>query len=933
MPEWPLTEKRGGRSVVGLAESFRQGQHDEAGAPSLRRAVRVARTKLRPPTLRDDVIHRGRLLEDLQDSLLSCPLTLVSAPAGYGKTTLLASLSHELPEVPLAWLSLDDEDDDATRFLAAFILCIEELEPAYGVNAEVLLSNLGNPGAEMLRVVDALINEILDNIMEPFVVVLDDLHRISSPATYTALDYLLEHLPEPLHLVVSTRQDPTLSMARLRARRQVHEVRLDDLRFTPDEANQFLNDTLHLDLSPEHLEILRQRTEGWAAGMSLLVDSLRRTNAPADRDGFVENVAQSERLVSDFLAEEVLASQEQEVQDFLLQTAILTELTPALCTAVTGRDDAPAMLESLYRWNLFVMALDPANDTFRYHDFFKEFLLGVLERRMPEHLDELHRRAGEAETVPPRAIRHYSAAGMWDEAASVIERVGEQTIQQGSLEPLQGWIRSLPEEVREGYPGLSFLLGRCAWLGWELDDARFFFEQALEGFEQTDNETGQSETLVHLATCLSTMADIEAAAAATQRALAFSLPPHHRAQVLVERAWVSLARNEWKKTNADLDEAIAIAETSRDPRTLHAVAVDFNSPFMALPGGVDRAERLHRLLQTRAGDEVAPVQVAALVLNALIHVWRGRWDPARQAAQEALETSERFGGLLSSNAEAGVILPLYHAVQGDQATSDQYFEALFQGLEQPALAAFAGPWKPAHLYFLGRVRWAQGRLEEARDAFVRMHPAENTREWPMAPVVREMMAGLLCISDHGYAEAEQHLRWAAELQQQACFSVLFGNANLLLANLYLLWDRYEDAIAELAPVLDEHERHGTPGFILWEGNEMIPLLRLAVEKGVHTSFAAHVLDLFSSVHETFVHETFVHESQPATAPQASQTILSPREIEVLRLVADGLTDGQTAQKLYISPRTVGQHLRSIYRKLDVPSRAAAVRRAAELDLI
>ena len=132
----------------------------------------------------------------------------------------------------------------------------------------------------------------------------------------------------------------------------------------------------------------------------------------------------------------------------------------------------------------------------------------------------------------------------------------------------------------------------------------------------------------------------------------------------------------------------------------------------------------------------------------------------------------------------------------------------------------------------------------------------------------------------------------------------------------------------MAPVLDEHERHGTPGFILWEGNEMIPLLRLAVEKGVHTSFAAHVLDLFSAVHETFV-----HESQPATAPRVSQAILSPREIEVLRLVADGLTDGQTAQKLYISPRTVGQHLRSIYRKLDVPSRAAAVRRAAELELI
>jgi LuxR family transcriptional regulator, maltose regulon positive regulatory protein len=676
---------------------------------------------------------------------------------------------------------------------------------------------------------------------------------------------------------------------------------------------------LNLGLSAEHLALLQNHTEGWAAGIGLLVVSLDRS--PADRDALIAQLGRTDRHVFEFLAEEVLDRQEPAMQDFLLKTSILTELTPELCAALTSRGDALSVLEELYRRNLFVVEVDEPGEVFRYHDLFKEFLLGRMKRELPEErVRELHRRAAEVEGVSSRAVRHYLGARVWTEAADVIEQIGEHLLQRGSLDTLRGWIGALPEEVREAHPRLAYLLGRCAWMKWELEDARRWLERALEGFEAAGDEEGQIETLIHLATCLSTMADIDGAAAVTRRALGFTLPPHHRAQILVERAWVELARKNWVRTNADLDEALALVEASQDPRALHAVAVDFNSPFTALPGGVERTERLCRLLRAHIGGEVNPLQVALHDLMSFAYLWRGRWDEAIRTGEHALATSERFGGLLWADIEVGTILPVCHAIRGDHATADRYFNALFCGFDQPGTEALTRPWMAGILYLLGRVRLLQGRLEEAREIYVQMRAAESDREWPMALVVRVMMQGLLHLSGQRNADAGRFFRQAAALQHEVHFSTLFGNADLLLAHFYLFRNRPEDALTELEPVLAEHERQGTPGFILWEGDVMVPLLRLAVERGIHAAFASHVLDFFEAMDEVVL------------VPEAGET-LSSREVEVLRLVADGLTDGQVAERLYISRRTVGRHLGSIYKKLGVPSRAAAARQAVERGLI
>ncbi|NTW02607.1 MAG: helix-turn-helix domain-containing protein, partial [Oscillochloris sp.] len=389
-------------------------------------------TKLHPPRPRSDLLLRPRLVDPLYAALQHTRLVLISAPAGAGKTTLLATALAELPRAS-AWVSLDPDDNDLARFLAVLLAALDQLAPgagsAAGDLAQVLAARSISPDASIRQAVATLINVVLAAPPVPGLLILDDLHVIDEPAIHTALAYLIDQLPTHLSLAITTRHDPPLPLARLRARRELLELRLPDLRFTTDEAANLLIEHLGLPLSADNIAALYRRTEGWAAGLSLLAASLAPLSTPEARTQFLAHLAQTDRYIFDYLAEEVLNRQDPVTRTFLLETAILSELTPQACQGLTGFANAPAILDELYRRNLFLIQLrtDPAASSdqafYRYHDLFRAFLLERLRREAPEWLRDLHRRAVACVGDPLRMIEHLIQAELWDAAAAEIEAV------------------------------------------------------------------------------------------------------------------------------------------------------------------------------------------------------------------------------------------------------------------------------------------------------------------------------------------------------------------------------------------------------------------------------------------------------------------------------------------------------------------------------
>ncbi|TEU15453.1 MAG: hypothetical protein E3J21_13095, partial [Anaerolineales bacterium] len=633
-------------------------------------------TKLHPPLIGSDHLERPRLLGTIHEAVTTRRLTLFSAPAGSGKTTLLAALPHAFPDLPLAWLSLDKEDNDPTNFLAVLLAALQELHPSLFANTQTLLTNLPNPGADLRRFMGVLINDILEAQPDPFVLVLDDLHAVTEPAVHGALDYLLDHLPPPLHLAVATRHDPPLALARLRARGQLAELRLTDLRFTHDEVTTLLNERLGLNLPGDDITTLQNRTEGWVAGLRLLAASLDRISTEIERSAFITHLAQTDRYVFDFLAEEVLNRQEPEVRTFLLETAILPELTPALCQAVTGRSDTWTVLEDLYRRNLFLAALDDPGTplhTYRYHDLFAEFLRQRLVQEMPDRTAELHRRAAEAQTDPARAIRHYLAAEMWPEAAQAIEQAGKQLLYRGALDTLRDWIMALPAVTRGSRPWLTCFQGTIAFQRGEFERAQPLLEQALRGFEAMGDQVGQGEALLLLGGVATGLHDMQRADMLLERALAHPLPPGGQTSAHIGRAWVGVYTSNWAQVDAEVTAAIQATLESEDPAAFNALALQLHAPLVFAPGGIAPLERYCNQVLAYFGEGVGLVQAGAYTLLGNIYALQGKLDEAQQATKRARQIGEQLGGFvfLDVNVDFGVLAQAL--MRADYSALEQYW--------------------------------------------------------------------------------------------------------------------------------------------------------------------------------------------------------------------------------------------------------------------
>lgn len=895
------------------------------------------------------VVPRARLDRRLDRRALPA-LVLVSAPAGFGKTTLLtewlAGDGTPLDDHEVAWLSLDRRDSDPAVFWSYVIAALRKVAPGIGADALATLQASASSSAPsaLEAVVAALLNG-LAALDHDVTLVLDDYHLVESVAVHESMRFLLAHVPASFHLVVATRADPPLPLARLRARGELLEVRAADLRFTTDEAASYLNDAMDLALTAQDVAALERRTEGWIAALQLAALSLRdRTDASA----FVAAFAGDDRFVVDYLADEVLDRQPAEVHSFLLETSILNRLSAAVCAAVTARPDARTILDALDRSNLFVVALDSRREWFRYHHLFADVLRARLSAERPDVVPTLHLRASEwfeADGDRFEAVRHALAAGDHQRAADLIERTIPALRQSRQDATLRAWLEALPPEAFVNRPVLRMALVGARMVTGEIAGVDTLLD-GIEAWLASDHATdGTDGTVVH---------DREELA---------RLPTH----AAMYRAALALLRGDLSATVVHAGRAAAFAGDDEVGRGAAA----------ALAGLAHWTRGDLAPAQDRYEEAVAAFERARYLADILgcslgladIQVAQGRLGAAERTLRAGLDLALAHAPLRGT-ADMHVGLAEIHLERDELVAAEEHLAASLAVGEHLALGQHAHRW-----------RVVDARLHAARGdfatAFARLREAEARYDTDYSPRVRPVAAttarvqlaagavdaaaawasasGLSVADDVTYLREYEQLTLArllvatgraheaAALADRVLVAAeaggRVGRAVDALVVLSLAHQAAGDVPTALVALADALHRAAPERFVrvfLDEGEPMTALLRTAVRGGhggqqAVALLAAATLDGPASAP--------VPASAPASAPAPSRPArpalvdpLSARELDVLRLLRTELTGPEIAAELVVSLNTVRSHTKAIFSKLGVTNRRSAVRRADELGL-
>lgn len=502
----------------------------------------LLRTKFLVPRPRPELLPRPRLLEWLESNA-DKRLTLLSAPAGYGKTTLLADFINA-SSLPFAWYTLDAQDSDPTVFLTYLIEALrsmkhapDSLTRAIGQTAQSLLDS-AEANISPQRVLTVLVNELAEVIETPWLIVLEDYHYVASPVVHQLVDFLLENAPNDLRLVISTRVDPPLALARLRARGQLAELRASSLRFRDEEVSHWLQSNLP-EISSESLSLLSEKTEGWVAALQIVRSSLSGRDA-RDVDAMLSGLSGSQQFVFDYLADEVFKRLPDDTQEFLLRTSILQQMDASACNAVASVQNAQSILEELERQNLFVSSLDSQRRWYRYHYLFREFLLSRLQRVETESVNSLERSAGghyESQGELEVALSHYLNAQEYESAARVVSIFAADYIERGRVEVLHRYLSALPADVMKANPELLLQHGNAHWRLGQTGAAVAVYEDARSSFAAQNNAGGVCRALTRLAEVNRAQGNYRQAETLSTEALSFADDDHAaRAEALMALA-------------------------------------------------------------------------------------------------------------------------------------------------------------------------------------------------------------------------------------------------------------------------------------------------------------------------------------------------------------------------------------------------------------
>ncbi len=900
----------------------------------------VLATKLFAPTPRARLVARRRLLAQLDTSLEAHHrLTLVSAPAGFGKTTLLGDWLSHLDEtteaVRVAWLSLDEGDNDPSRFLTHVVAALHQ---AGMQSLGGLLDATASPGiGELTALVNQAAEECARSPETRWVLVLDDFHVINAQEVHQASEFLLEHLPPGVHLVMTTRSDPPLPLSRLRTRDQLTELRAADLRFTRTEAEEFLTSVMGLALTGDDVDALDDRTEGWAAGLQLAALSLRGVEERDQVSGFIEAFTGSSRFVIDYLVDEVLARQSDDVRDFLLHTAVLERLTGSLCDQVTERADSARLLADLERDNLFVVALDTERAWYRYHHLFADVLHARLLAEQPDQVPPLHQRASEwyaAHDLLPDAVRHALAAEEHDRARLLMESALPEMRRARQDALLMSWASSLPDPVVRRSPVLSIVKAWSRLMSGDLDavepwlaDAEVALkagdadpELAATWADTEDLRTAPAMIAVYRASLAQARGDVAGTVSHARTAVEQAGPDDHFVQA-AGSGFLGLA------AFASGEVTEAISTFSEAVHHLHAAStlvdeLDSTIVLADMWRAAGRPSRARNLFETglrtaTAGGEPYPRATADLHVGlAELDSELGDFASAEHHLQRARTLAER-ASISENRYRWYTVVAQLQSRLGDLAAALDLLDeaqALYRKGFYPDLRpipALRGRLQLTHGDIAAVETWAEQQGVAADD-----EPA-YLREYEHLTLVR------LLIARHRYDDAIALLDRLGEAagDRRPGSTIEIG---LLRALGRHAAGEHQQALADLGRAFAQApEPEGYVRLSLDEGAPMRSLLQTATEAGDDT-LRAHALRLLG------------HEGapQPAGAQQSAlPDPLSERELEVLRQLDTGLTGPEIARQLFVSLNTLRTHTKRIFTKLDVNNRAAAVRRARELGLL
>lgn len=880
-------------------------------------------TKFHIPAGRADDVARPRLIGLLERGIgAQHRLILVSAPAGYGKSTLISAWLHASGAArAVAWLSLDGEDNDVNRFLMHWVAMFDRAHTNLGEGARQWLE-LGQtqpPAAVM----DALIDD-LAGLQRPLVVVLDDYHVIDQPAIHEALARFIERRPPQVHLVISTRQDPPLSLARLRAHEQMTEIRAQHLRFTPEEARQFLVHSMKLGRLGEVAAALEERTEGWVVGLQLAALALQTA---ADPERFIHNFRGSHRYVLDYLAEEVLRQQGDELRAFLTQTSVLDRFDAEVCAALTGRADSPAIIDRLERANLFIVPLDDQRRWYRYHHLFADYLRTELGKGEQAELLERAARWHEANGLVFEAVRYAFASGNAELVADLLERALQNaaTWTGGDLGTLIQWLDKLPRPLMAARPTLTLHASRVLYLAGRAELSGQFLDQAEEALRKNpasvpDVERQLAIVAAYRGSLAAFRGDLPAAFEWTQRALD-QLPPdalHARARAT---------------------DALGLAHE--------------------LAGNLEEAGRAF----LRASELAQAVGVSYLAVNArceaaLVQIGQGRLLLASQTCQQALALGA--DGKIPPLGLAWAILGEIARERNELATAERL---LLDGMSLSRQGGLTDDLR-IELLFLARLRQALGDWPaawaalEQMDAIVqsfgiqrliilsgaqraRLHLMQGTADgaarWAASYTQQRQAAGAVVVQDfEELTLARVHLANGEPGRASSLLRPLFERANaagrgytgleaaILLARCHGAQNQPAAAGEWLVRALKWAEPEGFLRIFLDEGPELAKLLPDV--RRAAPGLVDRLMQAFAAQADA-AREKDLHSARAKLV-----TPLSEQELRVLALVVAGKSNAEIAAELVISVGTAKWHVHNILQKLEVSTRTQAIARARELGI-